>query len=139
MKIKGESVTGGMAERDAIVTHMPISFTGGVELGKRSGKYGMKGFTPASESNGFSPDLLQSGLRSGCRAIKSRRSRSESEIPSGAVGLPAGLHRRYRQWGFRIGKPANEETYIKLQDYSRPKRLSLNLRSPLQNKLNGIL
>jgi len=31
MKIKGKSVTGGMAEGDAIVTHMPISFTGGVD------------------------------------------------------------------------------------------------------------
>jgi predicted aconitase with swiveling domain len=31
MKIKGKSVTGGMAEGDAIVTRMPISFTGGVD------------------------------------------------------------------------------------------------------------
>ncbi len=31
MKIKGKSVTGGMAEGDANVTHMPISFTGGVD------------------------------------------------------------------------------------------------------------
>jgi hypothetical protein len=114
MKIKGKSVTGGMAEGEAIVTHMRISFTGGVDPGKRSGKYKMKGFTPAAETNGFTPDLLQSGLRSGCRAIKSRRSRSESAKLSGAAGLPEGLHRRYRQWGFRIAKPANEETHIKL-------------------------
>jgi len=31
IKIKGKSVTGGMAEGDAIVSHMPISFTGGVD------------------------------------------------------------------------------------------------------------
>lgn len=31
LKIKGKSVTGGMAEGDAIVTHMPISFTGGMD------------------------------------------------------------------------------------------------------------
>ncbi len=31
LKIKGKSVTGGMAEGDAIVTRMPISFTGGVD------------------------------------------------------------------------------------------------------------
>jgi len=31
IKIKGKSVTGGMAEGDAIVTRMPISFTGGVD------------------------------------------------------------------------------------------------------------
>ena len=38
----------------------------------------MKGFTPTAESQGFSPDLLWLGLRSGCHATKSRRSRSES-------------------------------------------------------------
>jgi len=47
----------------------------------------MKGFTPAAESNGFSPDLLRSGLRSGCRASKPRCSRSESAKLSGAAGL----------------------------------------------------
>jgi predicted aconitase with swiveling domain len=31
IKIKGKSVTGGMAEGDAIVTRMPISFTGGMD------------------------------------------------------------------------------------------------------------
>jgi predicted aconitase with swiveling domain len=31
IKIKGKSVTGGMAEGDAIVTRMPISFTGGLD------------------------------------------------------------------------------------------------------------
>jgi predicted aconitase with swiveling domain len=31
MKIKGKSVSGGIAEGEAIVTHMPISFTGGVD------------------------------------------------------------------------------------------------------------
>jgi predicted aconitase with swiveling domain len=30
-KIKGKSVTGGMTEGDAIVTRMPISFTGGMD------------------------------------------------------------------------------------------------------------
>jgi hypothetical protein len=49
----------------------------------------MKGFTPTPESNGFSHDLLWSGLRSGCRATKSHRSRSESAKLSGATGLPA--------------------------------------------------
>jgi len=55
----------------------------------------MKGFTPTAESYGFSPDLLWSGLWSGCRATKSRRSRSESAKLSGAMGLPVGLHRRH--------------------------------------------
>ena len=76
----------------------------------------MKGFTPPAESYGFNPDLLWSGLRSGlpaislaqarragCRATKSRRSRSESAKLSGATGLPAvfleglpvGLHRHH--------------------------------------------
>jgi hypothetical protein len=45
----------------------------------------MKGFTPTAESHGFRPDLLWSG----CRATKSRRSRSESAKLSGAPGLPA--------------------------------------------------
>jgi len=49
-------------------------------------------FTPTAESHGFSPDLLLSGLRSGCRATKSRRSRSESAKLNGAAGLPVGLH-----------------------------------------------
>jgi len=49
----------------------------------------MKGFVPTAESHGFSPDLLWPGLRSGCRATKSRRSRSESAKLSGATGLPA--------------------------------------------------
>ena len=31
IKIKGKSVTGGMTEGDAIVTRMPISFTGGMD------------------------------------------------------------------------------------------------------------
>jgi predicted aconitase with swiveling domain len=31
MKIKGKSVTGGTTEGDAIVTRMPISFTGGMD------------------------------------------------------------------------------------------------------------
>ena len=31
IKIKGKSITGGVAEGDAIVTRMPISFTGGVD------------------------------------------------------------------------------------------------------------
>jgi len=65
----------------------------------------MKGFTPPAESYGFNPDLLWSGLRSGlpaislaqarragCRATKSRRSRSESAKLIGATGLPVGLH-----------------------------------------------
>jgi len=60
----------------------------------------MKGFTPTAESHGFSPDLLWSG----CRATKSRHSRSESAKLSGAMGLPAvfmesfpvGLHRCHR-------------------------------------------
>jgi len=71
----------------------------------------MKGFTPTEESYGFNPDLLWSGLRSGCRVTKSRRSRSESAKLIGATGLPAvffirrssgglasfpvGLHRRH--------------------------------------------
>jgi len=55
----------------------------------------MKGFTPTAESHGFNPDLLWSGLRSGCRVTKSRRSRSESAKLSGATGLPVGLHRRH--------------------------------------------
>jgi len=49
----------------------------------------MKGFAPTAESHGFSPDLLWSGLRSGCRATKSRRSRSESAKLSGVMSLPA--------------------------------------------------
>ena len=49
----------------------------------------MKGFTPTAESHGFDPDLLWSGLRSGCRATKSRRSGSESAELSSATGLPA--------------------------------------------------
>jgi len=62
-------------------------------------------FTPTAESHGFSPDLLWSGLRSGlpaialaqarragCRATKSRRSRSESAKLSDATGKPVGLH-----------------------------------------------
>jgi hypothetical protein len=55
----------------------------------------MKGFTPTAESHGFSPDLLWSGLRSGCRATKSRRSRSESAKLTAATGKPVGLHRRH--------------------------------------------
>jgi len=47
----------------------------------------MKGFTPTAESHGFSPDLFWSGLRSGCRATKSRRSRSESAKLTGATGF----------------------------------------------------
>lgn len=31
MKIKGKSITGGIAEGEAIVTRMPISFTGGMD------------------------------------------------------------------------------------------------------------
>jgi len=50
----------------------------------------MKGFTPTAESHVFSPDLLCSGLRSGCCATKSRRSRSEPAKLSGATGLPWG-------------------------------------------------
>ena len=49
-------------------------------------------FTPTAESHGFSTDLLWSGLRSGCRTAKSRRSRSKSAKLSGAKGLPVGLH-----------------------------------------------
>jgi hypothetical protein len=45
----------------------------------------MKGFTPTAESHGFRPDLLWSG----CRATKSRRSRSESAKLIGVTGLPA--------------------------------------------------
>jgi len=73
----------------------------------------MKDFTPAEESYGFSPDLLLSGLQAGCRATKSRRSRSESAKLSVATGrstwrlstvlpavflegLPVGLHLRHR-------------------------------------------
>jgi len=33
----------------------------------------MKGFTPTAASNGFSHDLLWSGLRSGCRAPSALR------------------------------------------------------------------
>jgi hypothetical protein len=71
----------------------------------------MKGFPPSAESRGFNLGLLWSGLRSGCRATKSRRSQSESAKLSGAMGLPAvfmeglpavfmeglpmGLHRRH--------------------------------------------
>ena len=44
--------------------------------------------TPTAESHGFSPDLLWSG----CRAIKSRHSRSESAKLSGSKGLSVGLH-----------------------------------------------
>jgi len=60
--------------------------------------------------NGFSHDHKRSGLRSGlpaialaqerragCRATKSRRSRSESAKLSAATGLPVGLHRRHGQ------------------------------------------
>jgi len=50
----------------------------------------MKGFTPTAESRGFSPDLLWSGLRSGCRATKSRRSRSESAKLSATRACPWG-------------------------------------------------
>ena len=57
----------------------------------------MKGFAPTAESHGFSSDLLWSGLRSGCRATKSRRSQSESAKLIGATGLPAQL---------KAGKPA---------------------------------
>jgi hypothetical protein len=46
----------------------------------------MKDFTPTAESHGFSPNLLWSGLRSGCRATKSRRSRSEAAKLIGATG-----------------------------------------------------
>jgi hypothetical protein len=49
----------------------------------------MKGFAPTAETSGFRPDLLWLGLRSGCRATKSRRLRSESAKLSGATGLPA--------------------------------------------------
>jgi len=49
----------------------------------------MKGFAPSAESHGFSPDLLWSVLRSGCRATKSRRSQSESAKLSLATGLSA--------------------------------------------------
>ncbi len=77
----------------------------------------MKDFIPTTESYGFSPALLWSGLRSGlpaialaqarragCRTTKSRRSRNESAKLPGATGLPAvflesfpmGLHRRHR-------------------------------------------
>jgi hypothetical protein len=59
----------------------------------------MKGFTPTAESHGFSPDLLWSGLRSGCRATKSRRSRSESAKLSGATGRST--------WRLSTGLPAN--------------------------------
>jgi len=76
----------------------------------------MKAFTPTAESHGFNPDLLWSGLRSGlpaialaqarragCRATKSRRSRSESAKLSVTTGLsarskadfPVGLHRHH--------------------------------------------
>jgi len=44
---------------------------------------------------GFGPDLLWSGLRPGCRATKSRRSRSELAKLSGAMGLPMRLHQRH--------------------------------------------
>ena len=50
------------------------------------------GFTPTAESHGFSPDILWSGLWSGCRSTKSRRSPSETAKLSGAKGLPVGLH-----------------------------------------------
>jgi len=55
----------------------------------------MKGFAPIAESHGFSPALLWSGLRPGCRATKSRRSLSESAKLSGATGLSVVLHRRH--------------------------------------------
>jgi len=44
----------------------------------------MNGFTPPAESHGFHP-----GLWSGCRATKSRRSRSKSAKLSVATGLSA--------------------------------------------------
>jgi hypothetical protein len=50
-------------------------------------------FTPPAGSHGFNPDLLWSGLRSGCRSTKSRRSLSKLAKLSGAAGLPVGLHR----------------------------------------------
>ena len=46
-------------------------------------------FTPTAESHCFSPDVLWSGLWSGCRSTKSRRSRSETAKLSGAAGLPS--------------------------------------------------
>ncbi len=61
-------------------------------------------FTPTAESHGFSPDPLWSGLWSGCRATKSRRSRSESAKLSGATGLPVGLHRTRNPWWGRRRK-----------------------------------
>ncbi len=51
-------------------------------------------FTPAAESHGFSPDILRSGLRSGCRTTKSRRLRSNAAKLSGGPGLSVGLHWR---------------------------------------------
>ena len=55
----------------------------------------MKGFTPSAERQGFSPDLLWSGLRSGYRVTKSRHSQSESAKLNATTGLPVGLHRRH--------------------------------------------
>jgi len=80
----------------------------------------MKAFTPTTESHGFRPDLLWLGLRpglpaialaqarrAGCRATKSRCSRSESAKLSGAKGrstwrLSTGLSARRKAdlpWG----------------------------------------
>jgi len=63
-------------------------------------RHQMKGFTPTAASNGFSHDLLWSGLRpglpaialaqprrAGCHATKSHRSRSKSAKLSGAARL----------------------------------------------------
>jgi hypothetical protein len=60
---------------------------------------GNEGLIPTEESHGFSPYLLWSGLRSGCRATKSRRSRSESAKLSGATGRST--------WRLSTGLPAN--------------------------------
>jgi len=55
-------------------------------------------FTSTAESHGFSPDVLWSGLWSGCRSTKSRRSRSETAKLSGAKGLSVGLHLFVMEW-----------------------------------------
>jgi len=83
----------------------------------------MKSFTPTAASNGFSHDLLWSGLRSGlpaialaqarragCRATKSRYSRSESAKLIGATGLPAVFFIR-RLYGGLEGFPVGLHRY----------------------------
>jgi len=81
----------------------------------------MKSFTPTAESHDFSPYLMWSGLLSGCRATKFRRSRSESAKLSGTPSLSAVFVADWRDcpWGSIVITDNEWSTFLFTSDRDR--------------------